>query len=372
MVFFLTLCLGLLAMTCAVAVGRRLGLVVKPRLFGQSERVITHLGGPALALVAVGTYLTFHAPDREVWVLLGGGLVVLVLGFVDDLFSARNGIHPLARLVVEVLVAAGMWIGGIQAFNIGPWWVGAAMTTVFLVGAMNAWNLLDNMDGVAGMSSVVGAGGIVAIALMTGANTLAVLGACIGGAAAAFLFFNLVRPRVYLGDAGSLFLGLIIGGAALQLDTGLAPPGNFLVGLVILGVAFTDTGSRQFSRWLAGRSPFDILGGTDHLSHRLVKLGFTSIETAVLHGAAGLFAVACAGIAVVNNTMTPLVGALVAACCAGLGFVAISRSWMIAEPETAHLPGSAAVDPEPLGSQLVTRLSDWCVLLISRSPYRSP
>ena len=342
--FLVAVCLGLSTMASAVTLGRRLGLVVKPRLFGRSETPITHLGGPALALAALGTYLMFQTPDRKLWVILGGGLAVLVLGFFDDLLSARNGIHPLGRLVVEALIAAVMWTEGIQAISSAPRWVDATVTILFLVGSMNALNLLDNMDGVAGMSTMAAAFGVVIVALVSRQNALAAFGACIGGATAAFLFFNLVRPKVYLGDAGSLFLGLILGGTALQLEGGFAPPENFMIAVVLMGVAFTDTASRQLSRWLSGGSPFDILGGTDHLSHRMVRLGFTSVEAAQMHAAGGLLGAACAGFAVVSNSRTPLIGALLLFSCSGLGFVAISRGWMISKP--AYPPAHAAEVPE--------------------------
>lgn len=310
----------------ALRAGRHLGLVVQPRLFGKSDIPITYLGGPVLALTSAGIYLAMGWPQPQLFVLLVGGLAVLALGFLDDLFSAKNGIHPMIRVAIEVAIAAGLWLAGIQAFSTGAPWIDGVVTVIFLVGAMNAFNLLDNMDGVAGMTATAAAFGIASLAMASGQWPYAVLAAAVCGAAVAFLFFNVVRPKAYLGDSGALFLGLILGGMALTMDAGFEPPGNFIAAVVIFAVPFTDTVSRQLSRWVTGGSPFNILGSTDHLSHRLVDLGFSSTEVARLHLVAGIYAGAAAGLAGLIDSLLPLVFALGAFSATGLMFVAFARS----------------------------------------------
>lgn len=323
--FLASLVGGVLVTSAAVNFGRRAGLVVKPRLFGKSDSPITFLGGPALAASTIGTYLVLGRPPEIVRVLLIAGVAVLVLGLADDLLAARNGIHPLGRLGVEALVAAAAWSQGLSAYSTAPKWLDVVITVVFLVGGMNAFNLIDNMDGVAGVTATAVAIGVTLLAVAGNKPQFALLAACIAGASVAFLCFNLKRPKAYLGDAGSLFLGLILSGMALNIDAGFKPPGNFIAAVVIFAVPFTDTATRQLSRWIAGGSPFDILGSTDHLSHRLVAWGFRPEEAAYLHGIAGLFAAAAAGTAALYLSVVPMVVALVAFAAFGLSFVWSAR-----------------------------------------------
>lgn len=246
----------------------------------------------------------------------------MVLGFVDDRLSANDGLTPRSRLIVETLIAAAAWRFGLSAYSTGPVWLDALITVVFLVAGMNAFNLVDIMDGVAGTTAAAVAFGLPALALASNQPQFAILSACVGGAVAAFLCFNFVHPRAYLGDSGSLFVGLLLSGMALTIDAGFQPPGNFFAAIVIFAVPFTDTASRQLSRWARGGSVLDISGGTGHLSHRLVVLGFSPSEAARLHGIAGLFAGAAAGMAGLSQSLWPLLAAM-----AIFGFIGLAFAW---------------------------------------------
>lgn len=339
-----TLVAGLAVTRLSIAVGYRLGFVVKPRLYGRCESSITYLGGPALAVTSIAGFLVFGRSNDLVRTILLAGIAVLILGFVDDRLSASAGLTPRFRVIVEVAIAAAAWRMGVSAYSTGPVWVDALLTVVFLVAGMNAFNLVDNMDGVAGSTAAAVSFGIMALALAGNQPQFAVLAACIGGATAAFLCFNFARPRVYLGDAGSLFLGLVLSGMALTINAGFQPPGNLLAAAVIFAVPFTDTATRQLSRWVSGSSPFNILGGTDHLSHRLVDVGFSPGEAARLHGIASLLAGAAAGIAALMLSLAPL---LIAFCVfAGVGLMFVWLAW-----SRRPLPGlpAAGTDPVPFG-----------------------
>lgn len=312
---------GLILTAGAVKLAPRFNLVVRPRLFGKSESSITFLGGPVLAAASICVYLVLGKPGPVITVILAAALAAMVLGFLDDLLSAREGLTPRIRLVVELAIAGAAWFAGISAVTTAPTWLDFAITVTFLVGGMNAFNLIDNMDGVAGVTAVAVAFGVAAFALAGGHSQYALLAMCLGGASLAFLCFNFKNPRAYLGDAGSLFLGLTLSGMALTIDAGFMPPGNFLVALVIFAVPFTDTVTRQLSRWVSGGSVLDITGGTDHLSHRLVARGFSPPEVASLHGIAGLFATAAAGISALYLLATPMLLTLGAFVAFGLAFV---------------------------------------------------
>jgi UDP-GlcNAc:undecaprenyl-phosphate/decaprenyl-phosphate GlcNAc-1-phosphate transferase len=364
--FLVCLAGGLLITSSAVRFGRRANLVVRPRLFGKSESAITYLGGPALAATAVSTYLVFGRPGSVLKVLLAACLAVLVVGLIDDVLSARHqrtvgregmiGLNPTWRLAVEAGIATVAWSQGLSAFSTAPPLLDMVITVVFLVGGMNAFNLIDNMDGVAGTTATLVAFGVAALALAGNHPQFALLSLCIAGASTAFLCFNFRRPSAYLGDAGSLFLGLLLSGMALSIDVGFAPPGNFIAAVVIFAVPFTDTATRQLSRWAGGGSLFDITGSTDHLSHRLVAYGFRPSEVAGLHGAAGLFASSAAGIAATYLHYLPLLMTLAAFGAFGLSFVwAAGKSTQPAlsfDPAARGLPlgldPTGALNPVPL------------------------
>jgi UDP-GlcNAc:undecaprenyl-phosphate GlcNAc-1-phosphate transferase len=318
--FLLAVVAGLWLVPSAVLIGRRYGFVVSPRLYGRSERTISYLGGPALALTAIGSFFLTSQNRWMVSPVIFGGLAVLVLGFIDDRMSDKNGIHPLGRIVVEVAIAGAVWAIGLQAFETGPSWLDAIVTILFLVASVNAFNLVDNMDGVAGMTAVGAAFGVALLAIVGGQVAIAALAFCVGGAAISFLGFNMIGPRAYLGDSGSLFLGFVIGGLALQLNLGYAPPGNLLAAIVVLAVPFTDTASRQISRLASGGSLFDIRGGTDHISHRLVGIGCSTRHAAWCHGMAGLMASTTAIWAAATDRLAPLIAALTVFSAVGILF----------------------------------------------------
>lgn len=316
---------GLVLTAGAIRLAPRFHLVVRPRLYGKSEFPITYLGGPVLALSGISVYLVLGDPTPVLSVLLVASLAVLVLGFLDDFLSAKDGLSPGVRLAVEALIASAAWTQGVSAYTTAPSWLDFTITVIFLVGGMNAFNLIDNMDGVAGATATAVAFGVAVLALAGGQTQYTLLAICLGGASLAFLKFNFKNPKAYLGDAGSLFLGLSLSGMALTINAGFPPPGNFIAALLIFAVPFTDTATRQLSRWIAGGSPFDITGDTDHLSHKLVARGFTPMEVASLHGIAGLFATALAGISALFLYMTPMLLTLGAFAIFGLIFVWTSR-----------------------------------------------
>lgn len=345
---------GLLLTALAVRVAPRFKLEVRPRLYGKSESPITYLGGPVLALSGISVYLVLGNPTPVLSVLLVASLAVLALGFLDDFLSAKDGLTPGIRLAVEALVAAAAWSQGVSAYTTAPSWLDFVITVVFLVGGMNAFNLIDNMDGVAGVTATAVAFGVAVLALAGGQAQYALLAICLGGASLAFLKFNFKNPRAYLGDAGSLFLGLSLSGMALTIDAGFQPPGNFIAAVLIFAVPFTDTATRQLSRWIAGGSPFDITGNTDHLSHKLVAQGFSPSEVASLHGVAGLFATALAGISALFLDMTLMLLTLGAFALFGLVFVWTSRkSEAPAEARSEKTAVETPRDPIPAGHETI-------------------
>lgn len=276
---------SLLLVPVTIFVGHRLGLVSKPRLFGKSERVIPNVGGIGLALAAA---LAFHSqyffPSAMGAIAVGAALAA-ILGMADDRIPFI-GHSPLRRLLLQIGIALAAWSVGFSAD--APGLIGLLATVLFLVAAMNAFNLLDNMDGVAGVTGAATAGGLAVLAAMGGQSLVAGLAAAVSGACLGFVLFNIHNARVYLGNGGSLVLGFLIGGAALKLRLPVDYPWSTVGAVAALAVPFSDSAVVMISRTLARRPV--MLGGTDHISHRLVELGAPTQASALLHGLGALIA----------------------------------------------------------------------------------
>ena len=239
------------------------------------------LGGVAVFVSAVigwalANRLTPFPPDSRGWLLFAGALVALVLGVVDD----RRGMMPFPKLAGQALAAALL----LSAGRLPPLPLPAAVTWVLMmfamVALMNAVNFLDNMNGMVG--------GIAAVTLAAfgwhsathGAPGLAAAQLALAGACAGFLPWNFPKARIFLGDAGSLFLGYSLGASAVLAASG-APAGWGLVGPVLmLGYPTFDMIFVVITRLRAGRRVSE--GGKDHTNHRLAGILQCPIRTVLL------------------------------------------------------------------------------------------
>jgi UDP-GlcNAc:undecaprenyl-phosphate GlcNAc-1-phosphate transferase len=269
----------------------RLGLVDHPGASKVHTRPTPKGGGLALyAAVAVTACLGPGGLDRRLLLLLGVGLGIVLLGLADDLrplpWQLRLVVHAAAALA-----AVGLWpaAAGWPARLLGAFWV---------VALLNALNLLDNMDALAGSVACIGAGFLAAALALhpaagAGGQPAAVL-VMVMGATTGFLWFNRPPARIFLGDAGSTFLGFALGLASLDLAFGEAGvPWAWAVPPCVLAVPCYDTASVVLIRLRQGRSPFH--GDKQHLSHRLVGAGLSPPAAvgvidllALASGAAGL------------------------------------------------------------------------------------
>ncbi len=243
-------------------------------------------------LVSPGTFFALvsglqSAHFTQAMALFVCGSAVFLVGLVDDWV----GLSPLVRLIVQ-LVAAGALAWGVPGFalplattvpSVAP-----LVTTVWIVAMTNAFNFLDNMDGLAAGMSVIVFASIGVIALWTAHLGVMVLSLTLAGASAGFLLFNFPRASIFMGDAGGLFLGFAAAGMAGLLSHHLNDSPNsawphLLAPLSVLSVAAYDQVTVIASRLCRGTPPWR--GDTNHLSHRLVKLGLSK-RTAVLviHG----------------------------------------------------------------------------------------
>lgn len=216
----------------------------------------------------------------EIWVIIGCGTVLVFLGLADD----RKGIPWWFRLMVEFGVASFcVYFQGLQltAFIDLPWLTGA-LSVIWIVALINSFNMLDNMDGLSsGVAAITTS--MLAIMLLTSPNQanqpqlfVAVMMLILVGALLGFLFHNWPPAKIFMGDAGSYFIGFWIAvGTLLATYSGYqgGQPHAVIAPLVILAIPLYDMMSVIVIRLSEGRSPFE--GDKRHFSHRLVDLGMT-------------------------------------------------------------------------------------------------
>ena len=285
---------------------RRLGLLDRPG--GHSTHTeVTPLGGGigiwlgimltflsgtmAVLFARDSVWLQQYLPDSvvpyldgvwsrvtQIWYLLGAGTVLFFLGLTDD----RYGVNEWIRLAVEFAIAAFVVYGlgfGLTA-HIGISWLTNVLSMIWIVGVINSFNMLDNMDGLSGGVAAIIATAMALVMLSTpdpgtarpqllvAALLLVVLGALLG-----FLWHNRPPARIFMGDGGSYLIGFLIAVSMLMATFagGGDRPHAVLAPLCVMAVPLYDMTTVLWIRIREGRSPF--VGDRSHFSHRLVDLG---------------------------------------------------------------------------------------------------
>lgn len=259
----------------ALAVALRFKVLDRPGPTKGHLAAVPYLGGVAIVLsfaVVVLVATGVRPPPSGISELVGFmglGIGLALVGLADDI---RGGLSPWLRLVLEVAAGVVVWMLGDSVRVAGfPSWLNAVVTVVWIVGVTNAFNLLDNMDGLSAGVATLSALTIFAIACLQDRYLVGALAIALAGCAVGFLRHNFHPAKIYMGDAGSLFLGFVISVLLLKLRAHAPTRVPVVVILAVPGVALFDTTLVVVSRLAHRRSPFT--GGQDHTSHRLVRLG---------------------------------------------------------------------------------------------------
>jgi UDP-GlcNAc:undecaprenyl-phosphate GlcNAc-1-phosphate transferase len=286
-VFGATLAAVLFLTPFALVVARRLDILDHPVGHKAQECPVPYLGGASIVLAfsaAVLAAALIRPPTSglgELAVLVGLGSGLSVLGLVDDL----RGLGPWLRLALEIAAGVGVWWTGTATQLTVHRPVDAVFTVLWVVLVTNSFNLLDNMDGLSAGVAAIASVAFFVVAYLNGQFLVATLAIALAGCAAGFLRHNFHPARIYMGDAGSLFIGFLLSVLALRLRTHMATRITFLVPVVILGVALFDTALVVTNRLIHRRSP--ISGGRDHSSHRLTFVGIpVPMSVSIIYAAA--------------------------------------------------------------------------------------
>jgi UDP-GlcNAc:undecaprenyl-phosphate GlcNAc-1-phosphate transferase len=284
--------------------GRRAGLMDQPGERKVHARVTPRSGGVAIYGAFVGTllldavlfWLLFRAdvsgerlaPYRANLGLVAPRFVAILVGltflFLVGLVDDRRALGPRFKLGCQLIAAVPLLMAGIRINAFLHGWLpaplaalgGAALTVAWIVLLTNSLNFMDNMDGATGGVTLVISLVLAGFSVVHGEVFMAVAYLALAGAVLGFLHYNWTPAQLFMGDSGSLTIGYAL--AALTINgryyaTGAPTALPVLIPLIVMGVPIFDTVSVMFIRWRRG-APLS-QGDTNHLSHRLVALGFT-------------------------------------------------------------------------------------------------
>ncbi len=252
--------LGGVAMVAAFSVAMVIGVVVRRSAQFDDGQISITFGN----LITQGDGLV-----RELAVVLGLALVFAAMGLIDDL----RGLSPVFRFVVGLGLATVLVAYGVVLQSPLPDWLDMVISVVWILGMTNAFNLLDNIDGLAAGTAAVASGAFFVIAILNDQQYSALLAIGLAGAMLGFLRSNFAPATIYMGDAGSLFIGFMMAYLGLKMRTNVAEIPQLFAPVLVLGIAVLDTTVVVVSRLRRGLSPFT--GGQDHLSHRFLRLGLS-------------------------------------------------------------------------------------------------
>jgi UDP-GlcNAc:undecaprenyl-phosphate/decaprenyl-phosphate GlcNAc-1-phosphate transferase len=262
---------------------RRLGVVHVPRDRDLHDHPVPGLGGLAILLAAVVSALIFLPANQETRGIVGGAIAIALVGAVDD--ARPGGLHPLVKLIGQLAAAAiPVWcdvrvsnvtLPFIDPLQLGDW--SYPLTLVGMVAVMNVVNFTDGADGLAAGVCTIAAGTFAIIALSLDRDAAGVLAALTAGAAIGFLWHNFHPASIFMGDAGSNLLGLLLACVAIQGVLKTAAVVALFFPLLILAVPALDATFVVAKRIKYGRPVYS--ADRWHFHHRFANIGFSQRRT---------------------------------------------------------------------------------------------
>jgi len=260
-------------------IAMRLGVTAAPSKRNIHSRHVPLMGGAAIYLAFVLSVLLFSPPDHliELGAIVAGATLLALIGYLDD----RRHLSPRVRLVVMTVAAAVAALSGVQIHLFHNPLIDIPLTLFWIVALINAVNWIDNMDGLAAGTAAITAGFFLLLALSQGQILVSMLAAAIFGSTLGFLIYNYNPSSTFMGDMGAYTLGFVLAILAIKLKFAAQPLNvTWMAPVFVLALPILDINLAIFTRLLE-RRPL-MLAGTDHVSHRLLRLGLTQRQTLAL------------------------------------------------------------------------------------------
>lgn len=275
---------GLIAFTTTPAVSvlaYKIGAIDVPLDERRMHKKPTpRIGGLAIFAGFVVATLVFCDVTPELVAIYIGGLIIVAVGVIDDVFRINAWIKLAAQIGVALIaVSQGVVVEFINLFGtyitFGAWSI--PITVLWIVGLTNAINLIDGLDGLACGVSAICSTSLLLVMILKGEYFAAMLTAIVVGSCLGFLPFNSNPAKIFMGDTGAMFLGYTMAVISVSGVFKLHTVISFIVPLSIFGLPICDTAFAFIRRILHGKSPFSADRG--HLHHRLIDMGFNQKQS---------------------------------------------------------------------------------------------
>lgn len=314
----------ILATPWVISLARRLGAVDAPDGFRKTHHGATpRMGGIGVAFGFIAALALFGVLAPDMWSELLSDLpltapailaiaIVLGIGLIDD----RRGLSPMTKLGWQAVAACLLFWAGFRierlflfGYTIDFGIFALPATCFWFLGCMNIWNLIDGMDGLAS-----GVGTIVSITLVLAASTLGHFGvaygaAALAGALAGFLVYNFHPARIFLGDTGSLFIGMLLGMLAIRGSLKSGVTVAILTPILVMGLPIVDTLLAIVRRWVR-HLPWNA-ADHGHLHHRLMAFGLSQRQASLfLYSFTVLLCASALASVALQSELLPLFGAI--------------------------------------------------------------
>lgn len=267
------------------------GAVDKPNHRKVHSRIMPRLGGLAIYIAFLASYLWVAPQNKLTWGIIAGGTIIVITGVLDDRFQISPKLKLLGQLIAAiVVVASGLTVEFINlpfdgVFIFG--WLSVPITILWIVGVTNSINLIDGLDGLAAGVSAIATTAILVVALIIGNEEVSLLSVALLGATLGFLYYNFYPAKIFMGDTGALFLGFMLASMSI-LGFKYVTLFAFVMPILILGVPISDTIFAIIRRKVNKKPIYE--ADKNHLHHRLLQLGLTHRQTVlVIYGISALF-----------------------------------------------------------------------------------
>jgi UDP-GlcNAc:undecaprenyl-phosphate GlcNAc-1-phosphate transferase len=274
--FITSLGLALLFLPRLASIAGRIGLMDQPGDRKNHEEAKPLVGGIGMVMAFVVSSLLF-IPLQGLRGFYAGVIILIIAGFLDDYKELAPSWKFIAQITAALLLiyfsnTILLTFGNLLSFGDINFGIFAIPMTVFcIVGLSNAINMIDGLDGLAGGISLIGLVSFAILSYLGGHNEMLILCLALSGAVLGFLKYNWAPAKLFMGDAGSLFLGFTLVFASIHVTQGEDSVVRPFVPLFVLAVPITDTLTLIVKRLIVGRSPFS--ADTFHLHHMLIRFG---------------------------------------------------------------------------------------------------
>jgi UDP-GlcNAc:undecaprenyl-phosphate GlcNAc-1-phosphate transferase len=284
-------------------------LVDRPNSSHKShKKPVPYLGGVAIIIgvitVSYSASLFSEFTSSTFWLatsVLGPALLLGLIGLWDDL----KNLPPLPRFIAQTLAGIFTAIILIITDNVGnptsSEIFDSLITVIWVVGICNSINFFDNLDGGAAGTVAISSIGLAYLSLSGDQYLIAALSTVTAGATLGFLVWNKSPAKIYMGDAGALFLGVLLATLTIRFESSAQLQlSSYFIPVLLLAIPILDTSVAVFSRIRRDVSPFQ--GGQDHLSHRLIRAGYSRKSAALsLWGLSAFFALTAILISLIDG-----------------------------------------------------------------------